>query len=167
MYSGTHSRSSLFLVELIITIFFFSLSAVVCVRLFVDAAKTSREARDLTRAVHLAQDAAECFLSAEGDPEEFDVLLRQVRPALQPLSPESAVPEASAPAEALPAAAWTLLLDRDWEAQGSGEPAYRAEFIIYPEALARLEIRISDAADKEIYALEVLDWKEGGSHGEE
>ena len=65
------SRSSLFLVELIITIFFFSLAGTVCVRLFLYAHKISSDSKVLTKAVSIAQNAAESFLAADGDPQQF------------------------------------------------------------------------------------------------
>ncbi|MDR2908620.1 MAG: hypothetical protein LBU86_01875 [Oscillospiraceae bacterium] len=62
------SKSSLFLIELLIVIAFFSVAAVVCVRLFVEARLLSASGRDLSGAMAVAQSAAECFKSAKGDP---------------------------------------------------------------------------------------------------
>ena len=64
----TNSKSSLFLIELIVTLCFFSLASVVCVRLFVYAHKVSTESRRETLAIQISQNAAECFIAADGDP---------------------------------------------------------------------------------------------------
>ena len=73
MASGqnSHSKASLFLIELIISLFFFSLAGVVCVRLFLYAHKVSTESRRETLAVQVSQNAAECFIAADGDEAEF------------------------------------------------------------------------------------------------
>lgn len=74
MHQGTAKRSSLFLMELIVSILFFALASVVCVRLFVDARMQSRESADLNRAVLLCQNGAERFYSSGSipQPEYFD-----------------------------------------------------------------------------------------------
>ena len=73
MASGqnSHSKASLFLIELIISLFFFSLASVVCVRLFLYAHKVSTDSRRETLAVQISQNAAECFIAADGVEEEF------------------------------------------------------------------------------------------------
>lgn len=62
-----HSKSGLFLMELIIALLFFALASTVCVRLFVKSATLSDSTVDLTYAVSRAQNLAECFLSCDGD----------------------------------------------------------------------------------------------------
>lgn len=57
------TRSTLFLTELILNFFIFIVCAVVCVGLIVKAQGMSRESGELTRAVYLAQTAAEAFRS--------------------------------------------------------------------------------------------------------
>ena len=76
----THSKSSLFLIELIVTLCFFSLASVVCVRLFVYAHKVSTESRRETLAIQMSQNAAECFIAADGDEEEFRRLFAMTLP---------------------------------------------------------------------------------------
>lgn len=60
-------RSSLFLMELIIAIFFFSLAAAVCIRLYAEAGLTQEETSELGSAVPLAESACSAFRSAGGD----------------------------------------------------------------------------------------------------
>ena len=73
--SSRGSGSSLFLIELIISIAFFSLAAVVCLQLFFRAHVMSRHAADLTEAVRLSRTAAECYIAADGEEAEFHRLL--------------------------------------------------------------------------------------------
>ena len=61
------SRLSLFLMELIIAIFFFSLSAGVCVRLFVSAHSLSERTENLENAVMWSQNLSEAFVAKKGD----------------------------------------------------------------------------------------------------
>lgn len=61
------SKSSLFLMELIIVILFFSLSSAVCVRLFFNAHMLEKETIAMTHAEIAMQDCAELVSSANGD----------------------------------------------------------------------------------------------------
>ncbi len=77
---NTHSRSALFLMELIVSILFFALSSVVCIQLFVLSHQKSEASVDRNYAVLVAQSVVESYkangadinslinsLSAEGD----------------------------------------------------------------------------------------------------
>ena len=55
------SKSSLFLMELILSILFFSLASAVCVQLFVKSHLINRQSTDMTNAVNLSQDVAEIY----------------------------------------------------------------------------------------------------------
>ena len=67
-------RSSLFLLELILVIFFFSLASAVCIQLFVKAHVIGQDTEDLNHAIPLAESAAEAFHSVEGDLERLTEL---------------------------------------------------------------------------------------------
>ena len=69
-------RSSIFLLELIIAILFFSLSGAVCTQVFVEARRLSREAEQLSEAACICSNCAELVRSAE-NPEEADLLLME------------------------------------------------------------------------------------------
>lgn len=62
-----HSKSSLFLMELIIALLFFSLASTVCIRLFVNAHSLSNQTVDMNHAVNYAQNMAETFTGCDGD----------------------------------------------------------------------------------------------------
>lgn len=72
MQRRTSSKSSLFLLEMIFVILFFSLAAAVCVSLFAQAHTLSVQSSDLNAAVLRAQSTAEC-VKARG--EDFASLL--------------------------------------------------------------------------------------------
>ena len=65
----TASKSSIFLIELIFAILLFSITAGICVRLFVQAHRITRQSRDLSMAVNMSRSAAECMkvLGADTD----------------------------------------------------------------------------------------------------
>lgn len=64
--SKAKSRTSLVLMELIITILLFSVSSAVCVQLFVHSHLTSIETRDLNNAVNIAQSISEVMSGTDG-----------------------------------------------------------------------------------------------------
>ncbi len=57
----THSKSGLFLIELIVSILFFSLCSVVCIELFLSAHNIAQESIKRNSAVAAAQTAAEIY----------------------------------------------------------------------------------------------------------
>lgn len=67
-----HSKTSLILMELILVILFFALSATIYVRVFAGAYRISQGTSDRTQALMLAQKAAESFYASEGNPELLD-----------------------------------------------------------------------------------------------
>lgn len=62
-----HSKSSLFLMELIVSILFFSLASAICIQLFVRSHSISAETINLNNAITQAQNLAECWYAAGGD----------------------------------------------------------------------------------------------------
>ena len=70
----TANPSSLFLLELIFAILFFSVASAVCVQVFVKSHTLSTEARDLTRASRRTEDAAE-LITASTSPDDMKHLL--------------------------------------------------------------------------------------------
>ena len=66
-----NSRASLFLMELMISILFFSLSSAVCIQLFVKAHTINGTTEDKSNATLIAQDISEYFHHANGNKEKF------------------------------------------------------------------------------------------------
>lgn len=61
------SKSSLFLMELILAILIFSIAGAVCIQIFVKAHIISQDTQHLNRAVTLCQSGAELFYGFKGD----------------------------------------------------------------------------------------------------
>ena len=74
MDQRSNSRLSLFLMELIIAIMFFSLSAAVCVRLFTTAHLIAERTENLSSAVMWSQNLTESFMAMGGDLDEISQL---------------------------------------------------------------------------------------------
>jgi len=66
----THSKTPLFLMELIVMLLVFSVSAVVCLQVFAGAKRISEESSRLDAAVIQAQTVAEYWKSTHGDLEK-------------------------------------------------------------------------------------------------
>lgn len=61
-----HSKSGLFLMEMIISILFFSLASTVCIQLFAKSHLISKQTVEHNHAVMQAQNLAELYIAAEG-----------------------------------------------------------------------------------------------------
>lgn len=66
-----NSRASLFLMELMISILFFSLSSAVCIQLFVKAHTINTDTENKSNATLIAQDISELFHHVNGDREQL------------------------------------------------------------------------------------------------
>lgn len=62
-----HSKTSLFLMELIISIMFFAIASAVCIQLFVKSYQISTSSVELSHAVQWAENTAEVYYSCNGD----------------------------------------------------------------------------------------------------
>ncbi|MBQ7103597.1 MAG: hypothetical protein IJN89_06020 [Anaerotignum sp.] len=71
----TRSKTPLFLMELIIMLLVFSVSAAVCLQVFSGAKKISEESRKLDAAVMQAQNIAECWKASHGNLNETAEML--------------------------------------------------------------------------------------------
>lgn len=67
MSTTSHSKSSLFLMEIIIAIFFFSLASAICLRLFASAHSLSDQDKDLNNALLWSQNLSESFYGCDGN----------------------------------------------------------------------------------------------------
>lgn len=64
---STSSKSSLFLIEMMLSILFLALASAVCVSMFVRATTMGEQSENLSAAVAHAQSVAESFKSCDGD----------------------------------------------------------------------------------------------------
>lgn len=75
MRERQNTRSSLFLIELILAILFFSLASAVCIQVFVKAHFMSQSARELTLGSNYASSAAEVLAHTDSSYEAVKALL--------------------------------------------------------------------------------------------
>ena len=75
MRERQNTRSSLFLIELILAILFFSLASAVCIQVFVKAHFMSQSAKELTLGSSYASSAAEVLAHTDGSYEAVKALL--------------------------------------------------------------------------------------------
>ncbi len=72
MQTKNSSKSGIFLMELILSILFFSIAAAVCVKLFVTSHQLSDQSVKLNHAVAMAESIAEAFfMGVMGMPENW------------------------------------------------------------------------------------------------
>lgn len=73
------SKSGLFLMELILSILFFSISSAVCIQLFVKSHLISQQSVDLNNAIEWCQNIAEAFYGTNGNMDEMMLLFSNSR----------------------------------------------------------------------------------------
>lgn len=71
-------KATLFLMELVLVIFFFSICAAICVNIFGSVQTMADNSENVSRAAVEARSAASCFKAAEGDLEQTALLLNGV-----------------------------------------------------------------------------------------
>lgn len=134
--TGTGRRSSLFLIELMISIFFFAIASSVCIQLFAKARLTGDESSASNQALLNAQSAASVFYAGSGTlrllPEAFPDAVRD--------GTDTDGQEC-----------WNVFFDTDWNACPADGPAvYRmtvsvtrtGEPGVDADALSEAEIRV-------------------------
>lgn len=72
---NTHSRSGLFLMEMILSLLILSLAAAACIQIFAAARTCRREAREWNHIQELTTSAGEILEGTNGSPESFLALL--------------------------------------------------------------------------------------------
>lgn len=70
-----HSKSTLFLMELIIAILFFALASTVCIRLFAKSHLLSKQTVNQNEMIIQVQNIADIFLSAEGNADKISEII--------------------------------------------------------------------------------------------
>ncbi|MBR6159083.1 MAG: hypothetical protein IKQ40_02180 [Lachnospiraceae bacterium] len=129
------SKTSLFLMELIITILLFAACGAVCVKVFVMSHVMTRDTVELNEAVSIAQGFAEVMRGTEGD----------IASVLEHY------PEAVSGGEGF----FEVFYDEDFEVCTYQEAAYVGDVTMSPNgAIQNMEVRIVRLKDyKEIYTL--------------
>ncbi len=138
-----HSQSSLFLMELIIAILFFSLASTVCIQLFSKAHLLSQTTVEENHAVIEAQNMAELFLACDGE--------------LTQMADYASLPEYISSKDTV-----TLYFDGDWNVCSPESAAYVASLRIQDTDLteqntqAQIQVyRMTSNPEDAIYSLSV------------
>lgn len=127
------SRSGLFLIELILSIFFFIIAAAVVMQLFVKSHFISEDTININHALLYTQNISEIFLAANGD---FDAV------------EQAFLPETLLISENGDGASATLYFDKDWQRQATPTDAVYTINFNYDKATendpyARLDIYVN------------------------
>ena len=148
--SNANSKASLFLMELIMSILFFSLSAAVCVQLFVESHTLSNESLRLNYAVITSESMAEAFYNTNGDLAALKGILDG---AYYNESRHSV----------------NIYYDADFRPLDINEFTYHGRYVLSGvlserSGLLTLTIRYTDhKADKEIYSISPVLYPKGGA----
>ena len=125
------SRSSLFLMEMIVTILFFSLAAAVCVKCFVSAHMMGRETYELNHAIAIATGYAEVMRGTDGD---IDSIMKVFPDAVK--GDDSYI---------------MLFYDADFNPCDSGSAVYAGDVTLTPNgAIQNMHVKIIRVEDSEI-----------------
>lgn len=147
-----HSRSSLFLMEMILAILFFSLASAVCIQLFAKSHTLGKLTINQNHALIQTQNLAEGFLAAEGDLEKISSLF--------PLSDFDANDNSI-----------TLYFDDNWSPVEVGNAVYQAvlmESFFEQDGFISADISVTECNQNKtiLYSLQVKQHipERGGSH---
>ncbi len=77
MKNRSSSKTGLFLMELIIAIFFFSLAGALCIKMFVESHRISKDSVELHHGVLWTQNLAESFYGCNGNPDDVVSLFEE------------------------------------------------------------------------------------------
>lgn len=132
-----HSKASLFLMEIMISILFFSITATVCIQLFVKAHTLNNKTEDLAHASVIAQNLSECYLN--GNPSDSRSMYQQMSSYL--------------PAHTETDSRVSVFYNSSWEPCSSESASFSALLEFSSDtAFAYLTVDIKDlAADETVY----------------
>lgn len=134
MRERSRNGSKLFLTELMIAIFFFSVITAVCIQLFADAHVMSKRSRELTQAVNIASNVAEYYSVWNWEQDSWDEIF-----------PEGKWSDDT----------WQIIYDEQWKPI-EGEGSYMLEVVFgQEESLGVAHITLCDMTGNELYSLEV------------
>lgn len=158
------SRSGLFLLELIISILFFSLASAVCIQLFVKAHLLDKNNRELTHSVKLTENFAEVFTSVKGDVS----MLSSIYPDAD-ITTDSIYEKQD----------FSMYYNAEWNSCHSTEASYHLTVsfaseecsagVMYHANISMIDLTASDDTSMNIYSLPISIYisSQGGSNHEE
>lgn len=135
MYAKTTSKSALFLMELILAIFFFSLASAVCIQLFVKAHLIGASTTNKNHSILWAQNIAEVYTGTGAD---FNATVSALNAT--PVSDRS----------------FCLYFDSDWNPASPESAAFIASVTTQSiDNMSTAKITLTDASNDTIYQLSV------------
>lgn len=134
MKTKSRSKSSLFLMELIIVIMFFSLSAAICMKVFSSAKVKTDLSRNMTNASFAAESLAECYKANKLDGTDLS--------KIYPYATEYN-------------GIYTVYYDADWTMSEEFKGAYRATLVEHEEDYyTQAKIVVYDAKGSELFSMD-------------
>ncbi|MBQ0136227.1 MAG: hypothetical protein KBS43_05785 [Oscillospiraceae bacterium] len=134
MKTNSRSKSSLFLMELIIVIMFFALSAAICMKVFSSAKVKTDLARNMTNASFAAESLAECYKAEKLDGTD----LSKVYPYATDYND-----------------VYTVYYDADWTMAKEFEGEYRATLVEHEEEYyTQAKIVVYDKSGAELFSMD-------------
>lgn len=134
MRQAKASHNALFLMELVITLFFFSLCAAICMKAFALSASMTEDSRKLSWAVVAVRSAADAYQACGGDIDE----------TAQVVGGEAEGGSA------------VQYYDANWQPTGRGEAVFTVT--VQPGADGRATVAATQGADT-LFSLEVRAWQ--------
>ena len=134
-----HSKSHLFLMELIIAILFFALSSTVCIQLFIKSYTLNKNTVNQNQAVIHAQNLAESYLACNGSVVEIANVLSSFHPELA----QNTI---------------AIYFDSDWQVCDKANALYTAQLLTHnasEDGLISANIQIFDKNNSTIYELNI------------
>ena len=134
MKTKARSKSSLFLMELIIVIMFFALSAAICMKVFSSAKVKADLSRDMTNASFAAESLAECYKAEKSEGTD----LSKIYPYATEYND-----------------IYTVYYDEDWTLAEEYKGAYRATLTEHEEDFyTQAKIVVYDAKGAELFSMD-------------
>lgn len=150
MNRSSNSKSSLFLMEMMIAILFFSLASAVCLRMFTKSSQMSKDTTNLNMAVNQAGNAAE-LLKAAGQASGESMALN----ASQGF-PGSALLLSEYPDAVLNGSSLQVFYDEEWKPCDKENSSYLMEITCGRDDLLLYHIHVAETNAKEdIYSIEL------------
>lgn len=150
MNRSSNSKSSLFLMEMMIAILFFSLASAVCLRMFTRSSQMSKDTTNLNMAVNQAGNAAELLKAAgQASGENRDKNAGDDLPGSALLLSE--YPDAVRNASSL-----QVFYDEEWTPCDKEKGAYFMEITCSKDALLLYHIHVAKVDDRvDIYSIDL------------
>jgi len=132
MKTRNNNSSKLFLTELMLSIFLFSVITAVCVQLFVESYTMSRRSQNLTQAVNVASNTAECYSVWDFQKDSWNTFFPQGNWNQD---------------------TWQLFYDKDWQPCKENGTYLLEMKLVREDIFLVAHISVTDQQNRELYSL--------------